>query len=346
MKILVGLSGGVDSSFAAAHLKRNGHTVVGASVLMHDYTDISSAEKSAEEIGIPFAVIDARGRFENYVTDYFTESYCSGCTPNPCCRCNPFVKFESLRFYAVENGFDRFATGHYSSVESENGRFFIRCGRDETKDQSYVLWGLTQEQLSMLYLPLSEMKKEYVRAEAERLGLSSYQSADSQEICFIPDNDYQTFIRKRTGKDFPSGNFVDEDGKILGRHSGIINYTVGQRKGLGIALGAPVFVSEIRPETNEVVLVPSGGEYFTSCRLENLSFMKMSPEADTARGKIRTRYSKKAAEASAVFDDKGCTVTFDEPVRAVTKGQSGVFYDGNDILFGGIITSAEIKKAP
>ncbi len=343
MKILIGLSGGLDSTYAAHLLKEMGHEVHGAAVIMHEYTDTSAALKAALSADILYVEIDKRGDFQSKVVDPFTSDYSSGRTPNPCILCNPEVKFAALCDYAAENGFDKVATGHYSAVVNENGRYFIRISEDTKKDQSYVLWRLTQKQLSMLCLPLSGMKKEDIREKAEALGLEAAKAPESQENCFIPDDDYASFIENRLGKSFPEGNFIDRNGKILGKHRGIIHYTVGQRKGLGIALGEPMFVSSISPENNTVTLVRSGEEYFSSMKISELSFMKLEPTefAELDAG-VKVRYSAKPVGCHIKITGNTAEVTFSAPIRAVTAGQSAVFYDGNDLLFGGFIEKAEL----
>ncbi len=338
MKILVGLSGGLDSTYAAYILKQAGHEVVGGIAVMHEYTDVSSAISSANEVGIPYVIIDRQAEFQSYVVSDFISAYTSGKTPNPCVVCNPKIKFAALCDYAWDNGFDKVSTGHYSSVCYENGRYFIKRADDGSKDQSYVLWGLSQEQLSMLCLPLAGMKKSEIRLEAEKLGFTSADAPESQENCFIPDDDYVGFIKSNTDKSFPEGNFIDRDGNVLGKHKGIINYTVGQRKGLGIALGEPMFVSYLDAESNTVTLVRAGEEYFTGMTVSNLSFMKMLPtECGTVSAGVKVRYSAKPIPCTVNFSGNCASVIFSSPIRAVTPGQSAVFYDGNDLLFGGII---------
>ncbi len=338
MKILIGLSGGLDSCYAAHCLIAQGHEVVGAAVIMHEYTDISGARKVAQALNIPFITLDERRAFEETVVNNFLAEYTAARTPNPCVICNPRVKFEALCRHAENFGFDKVATGHYAHIVKENDRYFIRRGEDRSKDQSYVLWGLTQKQLSMLYLPLSGMKKSDIRQSAEKLGLPSASAPDSQEICFIPDNDYVSFIKQKTGKTFPSGDFIDNNGAVLGKHSGIINYTVGQRKGLGIALGRPMFVSSINAESNTVTLVTSGQEMSEGADIAELNFMKLCEQSEgTLRANVKVRYSYSESPCTVLFEGKKAKVTFDKPIRAVTPGQSAVFYDGDDILFGGII---------
>lgn len=343
MRILVGLSGGLDSTYAAYLLKKAGHDVVGASVLMHDFTDTSCAEKSAADVGIPYIKINCKERFEKYVVENFINEYSCGRTPNPCVECNPYVKFHALCSYAENNGFDKVSTGHYSSVIYENGRYFISRASFDGKDQSYVLWKLSQKQLSMLYLPLSELCKNQIRDNALSLGFESAKAPESQENCFIPDNDYVSFIKSRTMQSFPEGDFIDKNGKIIGKHKGILNYTVGQRKGLGVAFGEPMFVSSINAEKNTVILVRSGEEFFGSMTVSQLNFQKLSPKENyEMTAQVKVRYSAKPTPCKLYFEKNSLKVLFDSPIRAVTPGQSAVFYDGNDILLGGIIDSADL----
>ena len=336
------MSGGLDSTFAAYLLKEKGHDVEAAVVLMHGYTDTNPAETACARLGIPLHVIDAKKAFDEKVVCPFVEAYCEGKTPNPCVECNPNVKIGALIDYAEKNGFDAVATGHYANIGKESGRYFIETAADMKKDQSYVLWKLDQNILSKLILPLGNYTKKEIRDEAGELGFESAKAEESQEICFIPDNDHAAFIRRRTGKSFEEGDFTDEYGNVLGRHKGIINYTIGQRKGLGIALGQPMFVSEIDAAENTVTLVESGKEYFTSARITDLVFQKTKKKTD---GEIiavcRPRYSSKFVPCKVVFDENGAEVRFIEPARAVTKGQSLVVYEDGGILFGGIIENAE-----
>ncbi len=343
MKILIGLSGGLDSTYAAYLLKAQGHEVVGASVIMHEYTDVTAATLSAKEVGIEHITVDMRNEFKKEVIAPFASDYSLAKTPNPCVNCNPNVKFKALCKYAEDNGFDRVATGHYSYILNENGRYFIRSSSEGGKDQSYVLWKLTQNQLSKLYLPLAGMKKSEIKDSAQIIGLSSANAADSQEICFIPNDDYVSFVENTTGKVSQTGNFIDKSGNILGKHQGLIKYTVGQRKGLGISFGEPMFVASIDASSGNILLVPSGEEYFSSMCINELSFMKLSPtDGGSIRASVKVRYSAKKAPCRVEFS-KGCAhVTFEEPVRAVAPGQSAVFYDNDDILFGGIIMSGTL----
>ncbi len=336
MRILIGLSGGLDSTYAAYYLKAQGHEVVGAAVIMHEYTDISSAKAAADAVGIPFVTIDFREEFKDKVVRRFIEDYKQGRTPNPCVECNPAVKFGALCDYAEKNGFDKVSTGHYANICNCNGRYYIK--RDARgKDQSYVLWRLTQKQLSMLHLPLCGMDKEEIRKEAKSLGFEAADAKDSQDICFIPDGDYVSYIEKATGESFPEGDFLDEDGNVIGKHKGIIRYTVGQRKGLG-AFGKPMFVAGVDGDNNTVTLVPAGREFSGVAEVSELNFMKLAPMSE---GRInafcRVRYSAPPVPCTVKFENSTAQVEFEGLTRAVTPGQSAVFYDGDDLLFGGVI---------
>ncbi len=337
MKVLIGLSGGLDSTYAAHLIKTQGHGVVGAAVIMHEYTDISAAKLAAEQVGIPFVTVDYRDKFRENVVSRFINDYKNGRTPNPCIVCNPTVKFDALLSYARENGFDKIATGHYAVIASDAGRYFIKADRAGKKDQSYALSRLTQEQLEALYLPLSGMKKDDIRDMAAKLGFSAADAKDSQDICFIPDGDYVSYIESATGESFKEGDFLDAEGKVIGRHKGIICYTVGQRKGLG-AFGRPMFVLSVDPENNTVTLVPAGEEFSGKTEVGELNFMKLAPmTAGSIKASCRVRYSAEPSPCTVTFDGENAFVEFEKMTRAVTPAQSAVFYDGDDLLFSGII---------
>lgn len=336
MRILVGCSGGLDSTFAAKLLAKE-HEVCGASLIMNDHTDIKVAADSCAALGIPFVSVDVRDLFEKHVVENFVDEYAKARTPNPCVVCNRFVKIAALCDYAKKHGFDRIATGHYCKVINENGRYCVVRASDDRKDQSYMLWYLDQEQLSMLVTPLSDSNKEDVRESARRDGLKAAEQKESQDICFIPDGDYISFIEKRKGS-FPEGNFIDKEGNVLGRHKGIINYTVGQRKGLGIALGQPMFVTALNVDDNTVTLSPAGGEYMDSVKASNLVFQALSPGEGIFNDlTVKLRYAAKPVPCSVEIIGDCANVKLALPQRAVTPGQSAVFYDGNKVAFGGFI---------
>ena len=344
MKVLVGLSGGLDSTYAAYLLREAGHEVVGAAVVMHEHTDVSSAKAVAKTLGIPFVLLDRTEAFTETVVSRFLSDYSVGRTPNPCVLCNPEVKFGALCDYATEHGFDAVATGHYASILCENGRYFIRMANDGGKDQSYVLWRLSQDQLAKLCLPLAGMKKSEIRALAMALGFACAEAKESQEICFIPDDDYVGYIECALGKSFPEGDYIDAQGQVIGRHQGLIRYTVGQRKGLGVAFGQPMFVAKLDAEANTVMLVPAGGEYATAMTIRELNFMKLAPQSTgTLETTVKVRYAAKPSPCTVTFTETKAIVRFTQPIRAVTPGQSAVFYDGGDVLFGGIIDFTELK---
>lgn len=342
MRILVGMSGGIDSTYAAIKLKNEGHTVEGAVLVMHDYTETEFAKKSALEIGIPIHIVDAREEFDASVIPYFINEYTNGRTPNPCIVCNSEVKFLVLLRFALENGFDAIATGHYAKIVrvTKNGitHHAVARAKDIKKDQSYMLYRLGEDILSRLILPLGDMTKDEIRLEASRLGLSSADRGESQEICFIPDNDYASYIEERTGDSVP-GEFVDENGRVLGMHKGIIHYTIGQRKGLGISASARIFVTDIDVETGRITL---SYDNKMKSRLFVSGIKPRDREEYIEIGSkyfVKTRYH--AAPLPCVIEavaDDGISILFDTPVKAPTPGQSAVFYVDDVVVFGGIIT--------
>ena len=340
MKILVGLSGGLDSTYTAYKLLKEGHSVEGLVLIMHDHTDVSSAKKIADTLNIKLHTLDCRDIFKQYVISNFISEYSSGHTPNPCTVCNRYVKIAQLCKYAVENGFDKAATGHYASIgfDEVSNRYYIEKGADEKKDQSYMLWYLTQEQLKTLYFPLSDVTKEQIREEIKNTEFAYLAAAkESQEICFIPDNDYASYIEKQTGT-FPEGDFVDAAGRVIGRHKGIIHYTIGQRKGLGLSLGAPAYITKIDPQNNTVTVEKQSDVKCNMLKANSLNGQLLSiDDGSKYTLDVKIRYAAKPMKADVSIENGVATVTFSDSVRAVTPGQSAVFYLENRLAFGGVI---------
>lgn len=352
-KVVVGMSGGVDSSVAAWLLKEQGYDVMGVTMQIWQDTPymeqedgsccglsaVEDARRVAQTIGIPYYVMNFKQDFKENVMDYFVAEYLAGRTPNPCIACNRYVKWEALLQRSLSIGADYIATGHYARIQQlENGRYAIKNSVTAAKDQTYALYNLTQEQLAHTLMPVGDYTKDEIREMAEKAGLPVAHKKDSQEICFVPDNDYAGFIQKSTGEKIPEGNFVSTDGTILGRHKGIIHYTVGQRKGLNISLGRPVFVQEIRPETNEVVLGSNEELFTTKVFARKLNFMGVEdfPEEMEAIGKIRYNHKGDVCRVKRVEEDL-LECNFEQPVRAVTPGQALVLYKDGYVLGGGTI---------
>lgn len=353
-KVVIGMSGGVDSSVGAWLLQQEGYEVIG--VTMQIWQDepemqmeenggccglsaVDDARRVAAQLGIPYYVMNFKKDFQEKVIDYFMDEYLHGRTPNPCIACNRYVKWESLLRRSMEIGADYIATGHYARVEKlPNGRYALRKSATEAKDQTYALYNLTQEQLSRTLMPVGAYTKEQIREFASGLNLQVAHKPDSQEICFVPDKDYARFIEEHAGVKIPEGNYVWTDGTVVGRHKGITHYTIGQRKKLGIALGRPVVVTEIRPDTNEVVLGEATDVFQKTLRAGRLNWMSIPGIDGEARFQAKIRYNHGGAMCTARMvgeDEVECT--FDEPVRAVTPGQAVVFYDGEYVAGGGTI---------
>lgn len=354
------MSGGVDSSVAAALMQEQGYDCIGATMKLYQNEDITSVEDASEKeaktcctaddaedaamvarkLGMPFYVFRFTEEFRCQVMERFVNSYLKGETPNPCIDCNRYMKFDKLYERSRLLGCDKIVTGHYARIcrDEVNGRWQMKKALDQTKDQSYVLYCLTQEQLSHVCFPLGELTKDKVRELAQGYGFYNADKQDSQDICFVPDGHYEKFIEKYTGKTVPEGNFVAEDGEIIGKHKGIIHYTVGQRRGLGIAAASPYYVKAIRPESNEVVLCSNEELFQSSLTAGDVNWVSIPEPAGKIRVEAKIRYRHKPAVATAEMAENGLLkVIFDEPQRAITKGQSVVLYDGDLVLGGGKI---------
>jgi len=340
-KVVLGMSGGVDSSVAAYILKESGYDVIGVTMRVIDCstTSVNDAKLVADKLDIPFHVLDFKELFERKVIDYFVNEYLSGRTPNPCVKCNKFIKFDEFLKKAKDMGAEYIATGHYAEIERDNatGRYLLKRSLDEKKDQTYALYNMTQYQLEHTLMPLGRYTKEEIRNLAERIGLEVHNKPDSQEICFIPDNDHGRFIKERVPHKVKPGYFVDEQGNVLGKHKGIINYTIGQRKGLGIALGKKVFVKDIVSENNMVVLADEKEIFNKALYAEELNFIPFEKIPREMKVTAKIRYGTRESEAIVRNFGDGIIVEFREPQRAITKGQSVVLYDGELVIGGGII---------
>ena len=354
-KVMLGMSGGVDSSVAAAILLDMGYDVIGVTMKIWSENSeetklteggccslsaVDDARRVAEKLGIPYYVLNFKDIFEDKVVNYFKEEYLKGKTPNPCIACNRYVKFEAMLNKAVSMGIDYVATGHYATVEydEKRGRYLLRKSVTDKKDQTYALYNLTQQQLSRTLMPVGTFTKDEIRERAKAIGLGVASKPDSQEICFVEDNDYGRFIEENTDAKIIPGNFVDIKGNILGRHKGIIHYTVGQRKGLGIAFGKPMYVVMLDIENNNVVLGDDTEVFSDTLITDDLNFISIDKFEEPLRVKAKIRYSAREADAFVYPLENGrAKVVFDSPQRAITPGQSVVFYDGDIVVGGGTI---------
>lgn len=355
-KVIVGMSGGVDSAAAAYLLKKEGYDVTGVTLRTWHSDDgaenrcceIDEARRIANAIGIEYRTLNCESAFEQKVIRPFITEYLCGRTPNPCIGCNPEIKWEWMEYMAGVLQADHVATGHYASVvRLENGRYTVKKAVHAEKDQTYMLYRLSQKQLENTLMPLGNYAKEEVRGIMQKAGLSVAAKPDSQEICFIPDDDYAGFIETHADAEIPGeGAFVDEDGNRIGTHRGIFHYTVGQRRGLDLPMGRRVFVKEIRPETNEVVIGDGGSLFQKEVYCRDICFMGMPElgygEKKRILAKIRYHHREQPAEVERVSEDEIC-IRFDDPVRAPTPGQSAVLYDGDGCVLGGGII-AKIQK--
>lgn len=336
--VYVALSGGVDSAAAAILLKDRGYDVRGVTLRLKPENladgDIADAQKVADKLGISLDIIDERESFKS-VTDYFCNAYLQGLTPNPCVFCNPNIKIGKLVDYALENGAEYVATGHYSDIVERDGKYYIK--KNPTgKDQSYFLCRLNQHLLSHVMFPLSDLTKDEIRALAESRGIEVAHKKDSQEVCFIPDNDYISFIEKQFNPKALPGDFLSTDGKKLGTHQGIYKYTIGQRKGLG-AFGKPMYVISINPENNTVTIGDNHELFTQKIYINDLSFLSGEIPKEDLPCFVKIRCAAKPAEAVIKFTETGAFIEFFEPQRAAAPGQTAAIYTDDILIGGGII---------
>jgi len=360
--VVVAMSGGVDSSVAAALLHRQGYNVIGITLQLWEFAEVggnvvretaccslemmNDARAVCARLGIPHFVLDFRKKFEAEVVNYFVQEYLDGRTPNPCILCNARVKWGALLHRARELGADYLATGHYARVgyDAPRGRYVLRQGTDPSKDQSYALWALSQEQLAHTLLPLGEMRKSDVRKLAAEWGLKTAHKVESQELCFIADNDYRRFLRERTDGTLRPGEIVTTDGRVVGTHQGYPAYTVGQRKGLGVAMGKPVYVIRIEPQTNRIVIGERDELLSQGLLARQLNWIAIDELREPMQVTARIRYNDEGVPATVNPMAEGAVwVHFRSPRPAVTPGQSVVFYDG-EVVVGGAVIAEDLKR--
>lgn len=350
-RAIIAMSGGVDSSVAALLMKEKGYDIIGVTLKLHALEssdelscctsqDISDAKAVCDRLGIEHRVIDFESNFKENVIDRFVSSYINGGTPNPCIDCNRFIKFSKMLEIAEEEGFDYIVTGHYARVcyDENTDRYLLKKGIDENKDQSYVLYSLTQDILRRLKLPLGELSKDKVRELATKFSLDNADKKDSQDICFVSDGKYADFISEYTKKNFPDGDFVDLKGNILGRHKGIIRYTIGQRRGLNLSLPQSMYVCKKDIDSNTVTLCLNDELFSSELYADDVNLISIKELKEPMKLSAKIRYKHKEASATLYpCDGKKVRLVFDEPQRAITKGQAVVMYIGDTVVGGGTI---------
>lgn len=352
MKAMIAMSGGVDSSVAAYLTKQQGYTCIGCTMKLYDNADIGisqsrtccsledteDARSVAYTLGIPYYVFNFTREFRKTVIRSFVNGYEAGMTPNPCIDCNRYMKFDRLYERAKALGCHYIVTGHYARIEHDGHRYRLKKAADETKDQTYVLYAMTQELLAHTLFPLGGMQKCEVRRLAEKHGFINAQKPDSQDICFVPDGNYAAFLERYTGKAYPPGKFIGTDGTVLGQHNGTVRYTIGQRKGLGLSLPRPLYVKQIRTDDNSVLLGTEQELYGKEAVAEAVNWISGERPQNAIRCKAKIRYRQTEQWATVIpVDDATVQIVFDTPQRAITPGQAAVFYDSDTVLGGGVI---------